>query len=502
MLLLPVGHEDTVVRRLPWVTIVIVGLCTLLQVRACVTAPAIDREYESIDRRIVDLSRAALAKHDAIRSVGKHGDGVFDVINEKVEDMQFVGKGMQRQAHRMRAFQLGELLPADDPLYIEYLELKEERDAILARHPVAQLGYRPATGGLMAMLMSIFAHGGWFHLIGNMWFLYLVGCNLEDRWGRSLYAAFFVLGGVVAAVSYASLHSDSEVFLVGASGAVSAAMGAFLVCYTTTKINFYFFYFFFRRIAFSAPAWLMLPLWVLEQGLMVGLETQSGVAHSAHVGGFVYGFIVALTFRQTGLDAGLNEELEALSNDGEVWTEDPEYLAALEATERGESGTALRSLQAALRDNPDRPEIHNRIFDLALEMRDAAAAGPSLSWLLRHAHAAHHSGQVATLFRRLHTGLPHHVLTAEQLSWVTEAARRESDAATVVHATGMMLQRYGESPLLPRAMWLTAEMQQQHSKRELVRDTLGRLVRRFPQDPIAKQARARLAELDGGGSPA
>jgi len=110
------------------------------------------------------------------------------------------------------------------------------------------------------------------HLLFNMWFLWLVGCNVEDAWGRLLFPAFYLSGGAIAGLVHAGMMGSSSLTLIGASGAVAAAMGAFLVGFARTKIRF-FGLLLIRPMTFAAPAYVMLPLWVTG-------EFVSGVADS------------------------------------------------------------------------------------------------------------------------------------------------------------------------------------------------------------------------------
>src|SRR5262249_51878812 len=156
--------------------------------------------------------------------------------------------------------------------------------------PIRVFGYVPAKNNVVGLVTHMFLHGGWLHLFGNLWFLWLCGINFEDRWGRKAFLPFYLASGIVAALVHKLCvgEAGSHMPLVGGSGAIAGAMGAFLVCFGATRIKF--FYFWVRWGTFHAPAYVMLPLWFLEQ-LMWGLASMGGdaVAYWAHVGGFVFG---------------------------------------------------------------------------------------------------------------------------------------------------------------------------------------------------------------------
>jgi membrane associated rhomboid family serine protease len=154
-------------------------------------------------------------------------------------------------------------------------------------------------------LTSMFLHGGWFHLIGNMWFLWLFGNNVEDSQGHVRFAAFYLLSGLAAAAAQTLANPNSAIPMVGASGAISGVMGAYIVLYPRVRIHMLVILgFFITRIA--VPAFLMLGYWFLIQ-LLGGLPTlgeeKGGVAFWAHAGGFIAGAALILVFKDDALVA-------------------------------------------------------------------------------------------------------------------------------------------------------------------------------------------------------
>ncbi len=159
-------------------------------------------------------------------------------------------------------------------------------------------------GGLtwQAILTSMFLHGGWFHIIGNMWFLWLFGNNIEDSMGHIRFAVFYLLCGVAAAFAQIFSSPDSPIPTVGASGAISGVMGAYLVLYPRVRIQTLFIILFFIRII-AVPAWLILGEWFVVQLLSgaAGPQTGGGVAFWAHVGGFISGALLIKLFENRRL---------------------------------------------------------------------------------------------------------------------------------------------------------------------------------------------------------
>ncbi|MFJ8919602.1 rhomboid family intramembrane serine protease [Streptomyces sp. NPDC102415] len=180
-------------------------------------------------------------------------------------------------------------------------------DALLA----AQAGYFERWGVIPSELMdgsaraaltpltALFVHGSWLHLLGNMLFLYVFGAMAEERMGRTEFTFFYLLCGYFALVAYAVVHADSDQTLVGASGAISAVLGAFLCLFPRARVTSLFPFLFFLPLRF--PAWIVLVFWFVLQWLAAqSAGSGPGVAYLAHVAGFSAGFLYAwVRFRGT-----------------------------------------------------------------------------------------------------------------------------------------------------------------------------------------------------------
>jgi membrane associated rhomboid family serine protease len=154
-------------------------------------------------------------------------------------------------------------------------------------------GVVPSDPSVGAAFGSLFLHDGLLHLLGNVLFLWLFGPSVEDAMGRVRYVLFYVVGGLVAVGAQIALDPDSTVPLIGASGAISAVMGAYLRLYPWGKILTVVFLLFFFTII-EIPAVFVLVAWiVLQVALGIGGVGGSDVAYGAHVGGFVFGVAVA-----------------------------------------------------------------------------------------------------------------------------------------------------------------------------------------------------------------
>jgi hypothetical protein len=167
------------------------------------------------------------------------------------------------------------------------------------------------------MFTSLFMHGGFFHLFGNMIFLFLTGSVIECFWGRARFLSLYFVSGVVATLTFQVFHSDSYTPLVGASGAIAGLMGAFLIGHPKTKVRFgYIVWFFFipKMGTFTVPAWGALIAWIVQQVVFafVGLAGGGdGVAYWAHVGGFAVGAAAAFGMKHFDLFPDYAKELLA-----------------------------------------------------------------------------------------------------------------------------------------------------------------------------------------------
>jgi membrane associated rhomboid family serine protease len=151
---------------------------------------------------------------------------------------------------------------------------------------------------LITILTAMFMHGSWSHIIGNMIFLWAFAPEIEDAMGRGRYLVFYVVGGLVAMLAQVAAGPHSTVPNLGASGAIAAVMGAFIVTYPRDRIKSVLFILFFARITFI-PAALLIGFWFLTQLVHAGAvaEVQTGgVAYLAHIGGFVFGAVTARWF--------------------------------------------------------------------------------------------------------------------------------------------------------------------------------------------------------------
>ena len=199
-------------------------------------------------------------------------------------------------------------------IFLHELQLGPRLDGLLVDYAVIPARYTdPEIAShfslslqLFAFVSSIFLHGGWLHLIGNMWTLWIFGDNVEDRLGRGRYILLYLAGGVAAALLHIFTNSRSAVPTIGASGAIACVMGAYFRFYPHARVQTIIPPLFFGPV-FVLPAVVFLGGWFLLQffngalSLRVRGDAFSGVAWWAHVGGFMFGFLICLFARREPL---------------------------------------------------------------------------------------------------------------------------------------------------------------------------------------------------------
>jgi membrane associated rhomboid family serine protease len=189
-----------------------------------------------------------------------------------------------------------------DPLLLDYLHALGARGAVPARSVLEQVsaydlfvfrhGFRPAEPSLSSLFTAMFLHAGWLHLAGNMLFLWIFGDNIEDRMGRAGYFLAYLGTGIAATFFFALFVPGSQVPLVGASGAISGVLGFYFLWFPRNRVKTFIFLFPFIMTTVLIPARLVLGFYLLLDNLIPFLVTGgrgAGVAHGAHIGGFLAG---------------------------------------------------------------------------------------------------------------------------------------------------------------------------------------------------------------------
>ncbi|MFH7326177.1 rhomboid family intramembrane serine protease [Desulfurivibrio sp. C05AmB] len=196
-----------------------------------------------------------------------------------------------------------------DPVYALFLESMRERgiavhqfrDQITAYDLlVFRYGFRPAEATILTLFSSMFLHGGWAHLIGNMLYLWIFGNNVEYRLGALGFLGMYLATGVIATLFFTLFVPGSNVPLIGASGAISGVLGCYFLWFPRNTVKVFVFLFPFYLGFIYVPAPVVLGVYLLIDNLLpflVLMGASSGVAYGAHIGGFLAGLVIALVLR-------------------------------------------------------------------------------------------------------------------------------------------------------------------------------------------------------------
>lgn len=344
-MLIPTGHENLEGRRWPWVTIAIIVINLIVFAFSYSGLEADSERIGEMRKKVVLLA----AYHRNVELSEQQAQFIESFKKTNPDAWEHYESPDRRPENtwdiEMRDYDAGQVNE-------ELANLDSAYKEILSTSIIEKYAFYPTKGETLTYITSSFLHGGWFHIIFNLWFLWLAGSVTEDAWGRIAYAIFYTAACFVSLFAHTAANPDSWRGVIGASGAVSALMGAFLIRNFSTKINFmliFFWGFIPRFYRFKSPAWLMLPLWFLSQvfwGSMLG--ENSGVAYWSHVGGFAFGTVVALGLKFSGFEKKMDAAIEA-----EVgWSTDPRIVEAGEIITRDPNG-AIQRLQAVLAEHPD-----------------------------------------------------------------------------------------------------------------------------------------------------
>ncbi|MBW2249882.1 MAG: rhomboid family intramembrane serine protease [Deltaproteobacteria bacterium] len=184
-----------------------------------------------------------------------------------------------------------DIITPQDPVYTKWKRLRNIYEEKLSKVVFINYGFRPAYKSLTTSFTYMFLHGSFGHLLGNMIFLWIVGCVLELGCGRILYTGIYLVGGLLSVGLFWLIYMQSTVPLVGASGAIAGLMGTFTVLFGKKKVNiFYSLGFYFNYV--KVPAIILLPIWIGNELYQLFFSEMSQVAYVAHIGGLAGGAIL------------------------------------------------------------------------------------------------------------------------------------------------------------------------------------------------------------------
>jgi membrane associated rhomboid family serine protease len=331
VLFLPYGLVEAEVHRRPWVSMVLGGLCVLVHFFALI-APT------------PTLSETARAQYEELQALAQEGG-----FTPGPQCRPILGSKSLKAT-----------VTIDDEA--ERRDLAEQMCAVLFRELDRMRnfawGYVPSKGKLQIGLITyMFLHGGLMHLLGNMLFFFVCGPFLEDLWGRPVFLAFFLLGGIGGALAHGALDPWSARPLIGASGAVAACMGALTLRYPQRRVKMMLVWFLPPKvIRFRLAVWLWGGFWGLSEVVTQVTGGQPGVATMAHVGGFFFGAAVVVALHRTGIEARFLAPAVENARTLIRGSSHPDVVAGDKALAEERADDAVRLFESALRAHPSDEE--------------------------------------------------------------------------------------------------------------------------------------------------
>ena len=362
-MLIPIKHENMEARRWPVVTLALIAINVVVFLFTMSAIDNQDPELGEIKSHILILA----ALHPELK-MQTESQRLVDGFKATHPDQWAHVQSPYRDI--INAYD-AKIKMMEDPskLQVEMDSLNDQLLKLSKTSIAEQYAFIPAQPRAITYLTANFLHGGWLHLIGNMWFLWLAGFVLEDVWGRWLYSAFYLIAGAAALQFYAWSNPGSITPTIGASGAVAALMGAFLVRFPKMKIEMAWL-FLFKLYRFKAAAYWLLPLWLgveIFYGSLFG--SSSGVAHWAHVGGFLFGALAALAIQHSGIEHKANQKIEEKLG----WTNDPELEQASGMMDHGQLAEALTLLTSYVATKPNSLDAWNLLRQIHTRQSDTKA---------------------------------------------------------------------------------------------------------------------------------
>ena len=396
---------------------------------------------------------------------------------------------MQQDKVFQRKLRNHEIITSTGAMYADWMQLKTEYELKQSKISSRRYGFIPDQPSLLTSFTYMFMHASTGHLVGNMIFLWIVGCMLEMGLGRVQYTVLYLIGGVFAGWAFWLVYMTSTIPLVGASGAIAGLMGAFAVLFGKKQVKiFYYLGFYFNYI--KIPAFILLPIWLGKEFYQLFGGGASHVAYVAHIGGLIggalYGFICLK------LSLGFDQEV---IKDTPVDEVSPLIEKALTHIAELDMPTGRMLLEKALDIEPDNIDVLTHLFNVyKLDPDDEKYHGVTQKLLFELTRSyntyekAHH---IYTDYLH-HTHRPH--LTPQlyiQLSTMFAATGHLEIAVKII---SMLLKKVPESPGVPTALLKLARAYRQKGMAKNGNQCLRLICNKYPDSSEAQLARKSLQQ--------
>lgn len=411
---LPLGSDKAKLKRIPVITLILVTLNVLI---FCSTLKRVEQSEKRLEAAYTNLIHFLDSSSSILQS---------ETAQKKLVEAGLIDKGKIEIKDRSLSVDSAK---SDDHLRLKYgekefLELMQRFDSLMADYNKAvkqsfyhQYGLGPnGKWKTVQLITHMFLHGGLFHLAGNMLFLLALGSGLEEYWGHKVYSVFYILVGMAACVPSFVVPYNSP--MIGASGAISGIMGAFLICLHNTRIKigwlclpFFFIFLMMGRKPFGIvriPAYIYLVYYFFTQMLFwwiaKAMGGSTGVAYSAHVGGFFFGVALAIVWESARearrmYRGEIEPEIEEPA--APLPPPNPAVTNALGLLQQGETAKAEYMLRSYLAQNPYDIRAIKAILRVFQRAGDYNQLKDVSIWLIGHSLASGDRETAAQAYRNL-----------------------------------------------------------------------------------------------------
>lgn len=396
-MLIPIGQESDTVRRIPWVTIAIMGLCVIIYIFNAGAINEFEEKLFKIYSEIFNyyLSHPYLELNEELKKTFMITEEMEEIIRTMSDDKYNTAPG--------------ESEIEEEQAYLD--NLVDELNFTKKHIPFYKFGFVPKKKTFVGLIGHMFLHAGWLHLLGNLLYLYLLGPFIEDSWGKPTYAVFYLGTGILAALAFAIHYPNSGVPIVGASGAISGVMGGFLLRHWHARIRYFYMFSILIRGTFTAPAWVMLPIGFIIELINANImdsiapEGGGGVAHWAHVWGFVFGIIGALLIKFLKIEEKfVTPKLE--SDTAYVNKSLVAYEEAMQMMADGDKEKAYAILMDAAKEGTSNQDVIEALWNIAAEMGRIGEVAPLLARLIEREIQQAQLEAALSHFRQLRSKVP------------------------------------------------------------------------------------------------
>lgn len=493
---IPIGHTGAI-RRFPIVT---VGLIIINSLVFLSTTKIIEKSQSNFARRAEELITYELQlmkTYDFERFKKYAGEVELMNIQQAQIDIEDFRSDIKE----------GRVVEKNSMEYRRWRALYNSYESAVDSAFLQKYGFVPAKFNILGLFTSMYLHGGWLHLIGNMLFLWVLGGAVEDKWGIPTFIIFYHLSGIAATLIQYAYNPHSFIPGIGASGAIAGVMGAFLIRHYKTKIKIAYLLFLYVG-KFQIPAWVVLPVWLADQYFnAVTYKDMTGVAVWAHIGGFLFGILFAVFLVLTGIERKFLTPKQPIDEE-KVWkkeeiqekeTLDKNIQIGKELVAKGKYSDALISFHAALHGNPNNLEVLKLLYFTYLktgDMTELTNVAGNIADLLIMNNRYDETAQVFHEVKKVNPQAVFPVRTQYNIARVLQNLKMYPEAARAYYEFAVT---YPENQIAPKALFTAAEILLLNmSDMQNSYKILSYLNQKYPNHINIQKAAEYISQITGG----